>query len=113
MTLHLRCQKCDFLDVVDKNKAKDWVCPNCRIKKMTEWISVNDRLPEDYEYVLVYAKTPGTSQPCPISFARQYKRNWEMLNLSSECNSVACGDMAWFMSEDEITHWMPLPKSLE
>jgi hypothetical protein len=27
--LHMRCTKCDFLDVVLQENAKQWKCPNC------------------------------------------------------------------------------------
>ena len=76
---------------------------------MSEWISVTVRLPDPYEYVLVYAKMKGTGEPCPISIARQYASTWEMLSHEDQSNAVACGDLTWYMSEDEITHWMPLP----
>jgi phage FluMu protein Com len=33
MSLHLRCFKCDFLDVVLREKGKDWKCPNCEINQ--------------------------------------------------------------------------------
>ncbi len=77
---------------------------------LEEWVSIKDTLPDDYEYVLVYAKKEG-NEPCPISIARHYKGIWEMLNHSDESNAVACGDLTWYMSEEEITHWTPLPKS--
>ncbi len=35
MTLHLRCSKCDFLDIVLKENAIDWKCPNCIINFAT------------------------------------------------------------------------------
>jgi hypothetical protein len=78
---------------------------------MSEWISVKDQMPEQYEYVLVYAKMKGTNEPCPMSIANQYEGKWEMLNHSDQNNAWACGDLAWYMSEEEITHWHPLPKA--
>lgn len=70
MTYHLRCSNCNFLDIVSKDKARDWNCPNCEMKgiKMTEktpltecvdppsfkpetkWINVNGR--EEHEAVI-------------------------------------------------------------
>lgn len=29
MVIHLRCYKCDFLDIVSLANAKEWECPNC------------------------------------------------------------------------------------
>ena len=29
MSLHLKCDQCDFLDIVLRANAKDWKCPNC------------------------------------------------------------------------------------
>lgn len=43
-SLHLRCGKCQFLDVVSDEKAKDWVCPKCEIKGKEAMESLsNDR----------------------------------------------------------------------
>ncbi len=84
-----------------------------RQSQWVEWISVKDRLPEPYEYCLVFAKRGVNEEPSTISIARQYKGIWEMLNYSNESNAVACGDLTWFMREDEITHWMPFPKPPE
>lgn len=74
-----------------------------------EWIRVKDKLPYDYEYVLVFSKKEGT-EPSPLSIARQFKGKWEMMNTEEQSNAVACGDLTWGMEADEITHWMPLPE---
>ncbi len=74
------------------------------------WIKVKDGLPFDYEYVLVYAKKEGT-EPSPSSIARQFQGKWEMMNTEDQSNSIACGDLTWYMDADEITHWMPLPRA--
>ena len=83
-------------------------CDKCG-EHALEWVSIKDKLPEDYQYVLVYGTAKATGEPCPISIARCFKGEWEMLNHSEESNSVACGDLTWYMSEDEITHWVDLP----
>jgi len=77
-----------------------------------EWISVKDRLPDPYQYVLVFSKKQG-GEPSPLSIARQFKTIWEMMSTEDESNAVACGDLTWYMDAHEITHWMPLPKPPE
>lgn len=74
-----------------------------------EWISVKDRLPEEYAYCLVFAKKEGT-EPSPFSIARQYQGVWEMMSDEDESNAVACGDLTWGMEGCEVTHWVPLPE---
>ena len=81
----------------------------CRKCKEMEWISVKDKLPIDYEYVLVCNLKEG-NEPSPISIARQYKGIWEMLNHSDQSNAIACGDLTWYMNESEIMYWIPIPK---
>lgn len=70
-----------------------------------EWISVKDRLPQAYDYVLIYAKRPGTGEPCPVGIARHDSTTWEPL----ESLIGAYSDVEWEYDIDEITHWMPLP----
>ena len=50
---------------------------------MSEWISVEDRLPDENQHVLAYRKC----------------RNPQ----------VAIQAIVWFCDEDMFTHWMPLP----
>lgn len=76
---------------------------------MSEWISIDSSLPNDYEAVLVYAKRKGTGEPCPVSIAYTIFGKWKMLNHSPN-NAVSCGDLGDYMEEDEITHWMALPE---
>lgn len=76
---------------------------------MMEWISVKDRLPETYFFVLVYSKMPGTNEPSPITIARWNGDRWETLCNEEENNACASGDLFWATDSDEITHWIPLP----
>ncbi len=72
-----------------------------------KWISVEDSLPAYYDYVLVYAKMPGTGEPCPISIARYIPEDcWEMLYDEQG----AYMDMSYEISNDTITHWMTFPE---
>lgn len=74
---------------------------------MSEWISVKDRLPNEWTFVLVYCKMPGTNEPCPISIAMLEDKEWDILGDNAAC---ACGDLLWGIDSDDITHWMPLPE---
>jgi hypothetical protein len=73
-----------------------------------EWISVKEKLPDDYDYVLVYATMNGTNEPCPISIARRYGREWEILN---DEGIGFCMDSSMYILAKDITHWAPLPKA--
>ncbi len=52
-----------------------------------KWISVEDRLPEDYQDVLVWEEHAG----------RDYVLSWY---------APFCG---WWKETPDVTHWMPLP----
>jgi hypothetical protein len=82
---------------------------------MTKWISVENNLPDYYEYVLVYAKRKGTGEPCPISIARLEPDDnidiWSFIADFDNGNGIgASHDFLWDCSSEDITHWMPLPK---
>ena len=62
---------------------------------MSEWISVNDRLPEGYKDVLVCYKN-----------AVGYR-----IDITFYCDQCEYGD-GWFLPVN-ITHWMPLPEPPE
>lgn len=65
---------------------------------MSEWISVNDRLPELEETVLVLDR-------CGNKMVRTLRR------LSSEKEPSFRPD--WLVPQKHITHWMPIPDSQE
>ena len=76
-----------------------------------EWISVKNKIPYPYHYVFVAAPWED-DELFYYSIARITVNGiWEMLSTQSESNAVACGDLTWYMDPNEITHWMPLPKS--
>jgi len=63
---------------------------------MTEWINVNDRLPEDQEHYLV--RTPLTfPKNCIYQIAEFYTDNYEFYNEQDE-------------HLNDVTHWQPLPE---
>ncbi len=75
------------------------------------WLSIKDKLPEPYIFVLVYSQMPGTNEPCPITIARWNGEKWETLCNEEENNACAKGNLFWATDSSEITHWMPLPES--
>lgn len=90
-----RCSVCAELSTENGH-----YCPNCGAKmdeerRMSSWISVNDRLPEKRgEYLVAYRP-----------------RYWDRVSIEIE---VFLGGTTWahkdYMS---ITHWMPLPEPPE
>ncbi len=81
-----------------------------------EWISVRDRLPEPYDFVLVFATTKGTNEPRPISLARLLLGgvNWQFLYQYKDGSGAGVyQDLEWHIECEEITHWMPLPRAPE
>jgi hypothetical protein len=59
-----------------------------------EWISVDDRLPEDYTWVLCYGDSAIST--CGYS-KREGFNHWDLKRAPG-------------LNTDDITHWMPLPK---
>ncbi len=47
---------------------------------MTEWISCKDRLPTEYDYVLVFCNLQGAGEPKPISIVRMINGQWDLLS---------------------------------
>jgi hypothetical protein len=43
MTLHLKCGKCDFLDIVKYENGRHWKCPNCEINQPERLSPEDDR----------------------------------------------------------------------
>lgn len=77
---------------------------------MSEWISVKDRLPRIYDFVLVLANNKGTNEPKPMSIARWDHHRWEFINHNPPMpNYGAYMDMEYNMDCDDITHWAYLP----
>ena len=67
---------------------------------MAEWISVNDRLPDSNEDVLVCVIDSG--EPCVMYGVRLNDGEWEW-----EGDAIG----GWWEPLDlQVTHWMPLPE---
>ena len=74
-----------------------------------QWISVEDRLPDLYEFVLVLADNPRTNEPKPVAIARIVSEH-EIWDLLGYLEVGAYRDIEYSMSRFDITHWMPLPE---
>lgn len=72
------------------------------------WISVKDRFPGRYTYVLVAAQKD--MDVTVISIARHIGFYWEMLSDEANSNAATKFGLTWFMRPNEITHWMELPE---
>ena len=59
------------------------------------WISVKDRLPEDFQKVLVFWKEHGEPMVDTAFWQKDAKR------FDGE---------HWVRMEDKVTHWMPIPE---
>ena len=66
---------------------------------MAEWISVNDRLPEDYVPVLAYVKH--------IDGKRAVFLVDHVIDYTNGCKTWAETDTSWKYC---VSHWMPLPE---
>lgn len=73
---------------------------------MSEWISVEDRLPDFYEYVLLYANLEWEFGPSVIVGYRD-----ECKHIDYSC-PYGNGYIPRHFKEN-TTHWMPLPKPPE
>jgi hypothetical protein len=75
------------------------------------WISVKDKLPELYQWVLVCDSPKGTGEPRCINICRHDGKTWEMVNYEGLdwIDSPTFSDIIYHTHFDEITHWMPLP----
>ena len=77
-----------------------------------KWISVKDRLPELYNFVLVLANFQGTGEPKPCCIARlEEDKKWDFSNhIHLYPNYGAWQDIEYEICSDDITHWMTLPE---
>lgn len=70
-----------------------------------QWISVKDRLPEQDVAVLVYGQVLN-DPPDIIGVRRRY-------NGDQEWKHTWESEDGFIYSEDDVTHWMPLPEAPE
>ena len=86
------CEK-DFYDAEFEN-ALALAIDTIKKQATQEWISVNDRLPEDESDVLAYSRNGEESRIYPANYA---KGVWFDCIFASSAN-------------DTTTHWMPIPE---
>lgn len=97
--LQVKCNTDDFNDIAEKLKNKKIIAiPKAEASiefvsepRFGEWVSVEDKLPEDRHWVLVFDTGYATPKKA------KYKEGFFVFDGSCE-NSI------------EITHWMPLPE---
>jgi len=67
-----------------------------------EWISVEDRLPETSQEVLIFSRTEksGTGYVNVVLYSAKFKA----FNCTDDCDEYKVKN---------VTHWMPLPKAPE
>lgn len=73
-----------LIDIIHEDKQR-------RNKSIDNWISVNDRLPEEDKRVIVCCRT---------------KKGVQNINLAYQCNGFWHGSG----SMSSVTHWQPLPE---
>lgn len=69
------------------------------------WVSTKEQLPEEDTEVLVFGRVLN-DPPKVIGVRRRYQAN-EPLNNTWE------SEYGYTLTQDEVTHWMPLPKDPE
>lgn len=81
------------------------------LEKENEWISVEERLPEFdscvFFYYLVWQIIDGKKIPNKIPLIGWYKR----VPSGGGCFLTREDREDWFIKEEGITHWKPLPKA--
>ena len=66
---------------------------------MSEWISVEDRLPEAWNRVFCRVQIQG-DYPCIVHFEGYYNKSCEWIDWCGDTGSLD----GW-----SVTHWQPLP----
>lgn len=88
----------DVIERVDSLPTIDGQCDACYLKETNGWISTNDRLPENEQYVMLWTKTGVMKYAKYLN--DEPHRPWIAYD---EYGSIR----AW---DNVVTHWMPLPE---
>ena len=83
-------------------------------RNQTEWVNVNDKLPDkNGEYLcVIYSKALQFAYIGKLNFA---KNLYEINKYSFEKSKGRCGFYAYdsdygYVEYDDVTHWLPLPE---
>lgn len=97
---HAYAKGLNLMEYIDEIPAAD-------VEPKQRWISVTDRLPEVGEDVLIYAVDKSDDFPGVIAITDRM-----IFRLFPSSEGVETWRSPWqcFMTDYEITHWMPLPE---
>ena len=73
-----------------------------------EWISVEDRLPEDVGEVLVCNWNEHTDMDCTVAYYQAKRDMWHASTDMLDAFNYDGG--AQINIDQDVTHWMPLPE---
>lgn len=88
------CEHQDDIDIIEDTKAAD-------VQPVDRWISVEDRLPDKFEYVLCYCKTT-TGEGNEFMFGAYHNDTWWL----KTCRTYATLEQP----QMRVLYWMPLPE---
>ena len=75
-----------------------------------EWISIKDRLPNNYERVLIFYPPMAKDECCDCVFLARYRDGFDGICAKG----FMCNDVLFRIGGDYgVTHWMPLPDKPE
>ena len=75
---------------------------------MSEWISVEDKLPEGCENVLVCNFETGTRIDCTTAWYHVKNKHWDVDDSMIRAENYDGG--AVISLDQNVTHWMPIPE---
>lgn len=74
------------------------------------WISVDERMPDLFQWVIVCDSPKGAGEPRCINIYRWNGLEWERINDDDD-DSPTFSDLIYIMPKELVTYWMPLPKA--
>ena len=93
----VRCRACAYADAMDFIDA----IPAADVQSVNRWISVKDRLPDKFDYVLCYCKTT-TGEGNVFMYGAYHKDTWWL----KTCRTYATLEQP----QMRVMYWMPLPE---
>ena len=104
----MECEDCPRKDCKDIKLNAVEVCSIIRylatfadVQPVNQWVSVEDRLPEKFEYVLCYCKTT-TGEGNEFMFGAYHNDTWWL----KTCRTYATLEQP----QMRVMYWMPLPE---